>query len=296
MVSAMTRAAVTVLPLIGSGQQLIDRGEKIVITTGSGLEYCDTGGRVRHENAEQPICSLGNELPAGRRQIGNLGPISGSDREQLAVHAHRSCRAPSGHSAPGSSPIVADRIFPPFRSAQSRLHPNRSAPQHGVLAAGLGQWPRNDTDPMQSDAGGNCNAESVRAGDGKRAIDVEPWSVRDRKRSHDAVHHHDLRICGGGSGRVDRPALDADLCSSGRDDVEVSVHRRMTDSGRSRWSGRDRDDGDGRQRGGPGADQSDRASDRERCGTEAVVHGLPSSTEVVAASRRSLQRLGGSTR
>lgn len=103
MIGAVTRRPMTVDPTIVPRQQPIEGGQGVVIGAGAELQDCQTGRRVWHEDGQEAVPSpapLGDEPPAGRRQVGEapLGP--GPDLEPDALYGKMLRRASRSRPIP----------------------------------------------------------------------------------------------------------------------------------------------------------------------------------------------------
>jgi hypothetical protein len=91
VVGAVTGRPVPVAPAFVARQEPIERLERVVVGAGTELQDHDAGGRVRHEHGEQPVSSptpLGEEPPAGVREVGEAAIGSGPDRQPDGLHRY----------------------------------------------------------------------------------------------------------------------------------------------------------------------------------------------------------------
>ena len=76
-------------PIIG-GEQVVQRREKVVVATGTGLEDGHAGSGVRDEDMEQPTVDALDEASAVGRDVHNCLAISGVDLDRLRTHVRQS--------------------------------------------------------------------------------------------------------------------------------------------------------------------------------------------------------------
>ena len=89
MVGTMARRAVAVTPAVVPGQEPIERVHRVVVRTRPELHDHDPGRRMRHEHRKQPVATigvLGDEPPAGARQVGEPTLRAGPDAELDRVY------------------------------------------------------------------------------------------------------------------------------------------------------------------------------------------------------------------
>jgi len=89
MVTAVATAAVLVPPPVVPGEQLVERGEQVVITARARLQDRQPGRRVRDPHVQQTVCGV----RLGQEALGLLGQIvdhrrtARADLDLLGVHA-----------------------------------------------------------------------------------------------------------------------------------------------------------------------------------------------------------------
>jgi hypothetical protein len=104
---------VLVLPAVVGRQQVVQRGEQVVVGAGTGLEDRDARGGVRHEHVQQPVVLALHERGAVPGQVVHHLARAGVDLQQLGPHGRQPVRPESyrGGMAPEVSreQVIAHR-------------------------------------------------------------------------------------------------------------------------------------------------------------------------------------------
>ena len=96
VIGAVTGRAVAMAPALIPRQELVQRGESVVVGTGPQLQDRQARGGMGHEHGEQPVAAcraLGDEPPAGARQVAEAAGVAGADPELKRLYGKIDRRA-----------------------------------------------------------------------------------------------------------------------------------------------------------------------------------------------------------
>jgi hypothetical protein len=75
-------------PAVVAGEQLVQLGQQVVVAAGAGLDQRDACGRVRHEDVQQSVGLLADELGALVGEVDDHRDTPGADGAQFRSHVH----------------------------------------------------------------------------------------------------------------------------------------------------------------------------------------------------------------
>ena len=84
---AVTGRAVLVAPPVVRGQQVVERGEQVVVAAGAGLDDRDAGGGVRDEDVQQAVAAVRDVCRAVRGEVEHSLGAARAVGPGLGVHA-----------------------------------------------------------------------------------------------------------------------------------------------------------------------------------------------------------------